>query len=174
MTIAANLPELSLSALVLAAAACDVRTRRVPNQLIALGLVIALVTQCLEAGVAAGSWAWLTGAATGMGLFIGLYLIGGMGAGDVKLMGAVGAFTGALGALHIALLGCIAGGALALVMTLMRKEARAGLSNLLLLLPLGIGVTRTDLDACRAGAATKVPYAVAIAIGALLVAWGPL
>jgi len=174
MTIATNLPELSLSALVLAAAACDVRTRRVPNRLIALGLVIALVTQCLQAGVAAGSWAWLTGAATGMGLFVGLYVLGGMGAGDVKLMGAVGAFTGPLGALHIAMLGCIAGGALAIGMVLMRKEARAGLSNLVLLLPLGIGVTRTDLDACRAGAPTKVPYAVAIAIGALLVAWGPL
>jgi len=177
MTIAAILPELSLSALVLAAAVSDVRTRRVPNWLIALGLVTALVTQCLGAGVAAGSWAWLTGLATGMGLFIGLYVLGGMGAGDVKLMGAVGAFTGPLAALQIAVLGCIAGGALAIGLMFVRKDARrtlTSLSNLLLSLPFGASVAHAGVDARPTGPAAKIPYAVAIAVGTLLVAWGLL
>jgi len=175
MTIAATLPELSLSALALAAAACDVRSRRIPNWMVATGMIAALVSQCLVSGLAAGGWAWLTGAATGLALYFGLYLVGGIGAGDVKLMGMVGAFCGPASTLQIALIACLVGGLLAIGLMVVHKASRRGLiklSNLLLSLPFGAGAIRTSADATQTGTSVKVPFAVAIAVSTLMVVWG--
>jgi prepilin peptidase CpaA len=56
----------------------------------------------------------LAGLGTGFGLFLLLYLGGGMGAGDVKLMAAVGAIVGANGALVSGILAILVGGIYAL------------------------------------------------------------
>lgn len=175
MTTALHLTNLSLIALVTTAAVWDVRTRRVPNWLVLSGLAIALLSQCLEHGGLAGSWTWLLGAATGLGLFLGLYLLGGMGAGDVKLMSAVGAFMAPAGVLHVAIVSVIVGGALALTMMLIRGNAYrtfANVSALLLSLPFGGKVAASGHD--KKDKTNQLPYAVAIAVGTLLVMWGVL
>ncbi|KMW45256.1 prepilin peptidase [Ralstonia insidiosa] len=175
MTTALHLTNLSVAALVMTAAVWDVRTRRVPNWLVISGLAFALLTQCLEHGVLAGSWTWLLGTATGLGLFLGIYLLGGMGAGDVKLMGAVGAFMAPTGVLHVTLVSFIVGGALALTMMLIRGNAHrmfANVSALLLSLPFGGKTTAAGHD--KKDKTTQLPYAVAIAIGTLLVMEGVL
>ncbi|MHA7679437.1 A24 family peptidase [Cupriavidus sp. PET2-C1] len=177
MTTAPILADLSLIALVTTAAVCDIRSRRVPNWLVGSGLAIALGVQWVVCGPAAGSWAWLSGMATGLALFIGVYLLGGMGAGDVKLMGAIGAFTGPLGAAHVAVISCLAGGVLALSMMLLKKESRqtlASLSTLLLSLPFGARAMPSVNDEQRTSRSIKLPFAVAIAAGTLLVKWGTL
>ncbi len=56
----------------------------------------------------------LAGLGTGFGLFIFFYLAGGMGAGDVKLMAAIGAIVGAYGALVSGILAILVGGVYAL------------------------------------------------------------
>jgi prepilin peptidase CpaA len=100
-----------LCALVLLAAGRDLAERTIPNKFIAVALLCALA-----AHLAAGSPRWhpVAGLATGLLLFLPLYLAGGMGGGDVKLMAAVGAFAGPALAFQIALATCIAGGALSL------------------------------------------------------------
>ena len=55
----------------------------------------------------------LAGLATGLGLFFVLYVSGGVGAGDVKLMGAIGAMVGPYGALVSGVLTLLVGGAYA-------------------------------------------------------------
>ncbi|MEQ8789782.1 MAG: A24 family peptidase [Pirellulaceae bacterium] len=77
----------------LTAATLDVRTRKVPNWLtvpvFAAGLIFHTLTGGLSGlGFAAG------GFATGFGILLVLWLIGGGGGGDVKLMGALGAWLG--------------------------------------------------------------------------------
>lgn len=79
--------------LTLTAATIDLRTRRVPNWLTLTGLGGALLLHLVMLGPAGLGFA-LLGFGTGFGLLLILWLIGGAGGGDVKLMGALGAWLG--------------------------------------------------------------------------------
>src|ERR1700751_1600311 len=72
----------------------DLHSRRIPNWLVLTGLTLALAVRLGGARAAQGYSAWGLGLLTGGGLFLPLYLLRGMGAGDVKLMAMVGAFVG--------------------------------------------------------------------------------
>ncbi|MDE2343795.1 MAG: prepilin peptidase [Betaproteobacteria bacterium] len=90
----------------------DLKARRVPNSLVLLGGVLAVA---LSLSMQSPSFRQLVeGAVVGLMLFLPFYLMGKMGAGDVKLMVVVGAFLGVKGALVSALLAMLAGGLLAL------------------------------------------------------------
>ena len=109
--------EITLTAFVCVAAWSDVRTRRIPNSITVSGAAGGLVLHIFYGGVS-GAIQSLAGAALGLAIFIALYAAGGMGAGDVKLFGAIGAFTGPQALIPVfvftGLLGGIAGVALAL------------------------------------------------------------
>ena len=84
---------LAVMAFTAAAMGCDLRTRRIPNLLNVASLALAIACH-------AGWDGWngvlfsLSGFATGFGILFVLWLIGGGGGGDVKLMGAVGGWLG--------------------------------------------------------------------------------
>ena len=95
------------------AAFIDVRSRRIPNVLTFPGAAAGLVFHASTTGASGLGYAaagWLTGVA----IFLPLFLLRGMGAGDVKLLGAVGAWVGPVGALWCAFYSVMAGGVLAL------------------------------------------------------------
>jgi hypothetical protein len=71
----------------------DLKSRRIPNALVAMGLCLALASVSMGWGSVSLSQC-LLGALTGLVLFLPLYLFGAVGAGDAKLMAAVGAFVG--------------------------------------------------------------------------------
>lgn len=83
----------SVALLTVTAATIDLRSRRVPNWLTVTGLGAAVLLHTVMQGPAGIGFA-LLGFATGFGLLLILWLIGGAGGGDVKLMGAVGAWLG--------------------------------------------------------------------------------
>ena len=91
----------------------DLATRRIPNWLtfglMGLGVVTGFIAGGLE-GLADSLQGLLLGGAL---LFIP-FLLGGMGAGDVKLLAAIGALKGSSFVLRAFLYGALAGGALAL------------------------------------------------------------
>ena len=62
----------------------------------------------------------------GLAVFFPLFALGAMGAGDVKLMAAVGAWIGAKPILYVALYGSVAGGVLALVVAVRSALSQAG------------------------------------------------
>ena len=109
----------------------DLRSRRVPNGLVAAGLAVALAVPLAGALVAADGLSWRLAAASvapwAAGLVLGGllllpgYALGGMAAGDVKLMAMAGAFLGPGLAAAAVLYTCLAGGALALAALAWRR-----------------------------------------------------
>lgn len=103
MSVATVVFLVAVCILTLVAAAWDLKTRKLPNWLTVSGLVGALAYH----GVTSG-WAGLVfslgGFATGFSILLVLWLIGGGGAGDVKLMGALGAWLGAMVTLYVFIL----------------------------------------------------------------------
>ena len=111
----------------------DVRGRRIPNWLTYSGLLAALVVR-----TGLGGWPGLRGGLAGMllagGIFFLLFLLGGMGGGDVKLMAAVGAWVGLAQVGTVLIVSAIAGGLLAVGYVLVHKRMWESLRNMLELL----------------------------------------
>src|SRR5690242_564869 len=106
--------QLSALALGLAAAVWDLRTRRIPNVLTFGGTLVALLLHGYMGGLS-GVGLSLAGWAVGLALFFPFFALGGLGAGDVKLLAAVGALVGPLPAVWVALFTMIAGGVMAIL-----------------------------------------------------------
>src|SRR6185369_3349256 len=108
----------------------DLFTYRIPNTLTYAAMLAGVLSHViLDRWV--GLYRGLAGLLLGGGIFLFLYLLRTMGAGDVKLMAAVGAFAGPSKALEIALYSAIAGGVLALALALFKGRLRHTLSNIM-------------------------------------------
>ena len=97
-----------------AVAVMDLRTRRIPNRLTVAAAVTAVALGVVRAGWQGGVVS-AAGVLAGLAVFLPLCLAGKLGAGDVKAMGAVGAFLGPAGVLLAALYTLLAGGIAAAV-----------------------------------------------------------
>jgi len=95
----------------------DLRYRKIPNWLTFSAMAMGLAYQTGMDGWG-GSLFSLKGLGLGMALFSIPYLMGGMGAGDVKLLGAVGAFLGPQGVFGVFLYTTLVGGLYAVVLLL--------------------------------------------------------
>jgi prepilin peptidase CpaA len=82
-----------LAALLTIAVVNDLRFQKIPNILTFPAMVAAIAYNSWFSGLE-GFLFSIEGIGLGMALFIAFHLLGGMGAGDVKLMGAVGGFLG--------------------------------------------------------------------------------
>ncbi|MEW5875160.1 MAG: prepilin peptidase [Candidatus Zixiibacteriota bacterium] len=147
----------------------DLLWRRIPNVVtlptVGIGLLL---------GSILGGWKGLGLAAAGMGagfvLMIVPYYLGGMGAGDVKLMAAIGALLGLSPIIQVFLYTTLIGGVIAVISALSRGTLKRALRNIatwttsLALQRLGGlrgGLTKTELEQT----AGTIPYGVAIALG---------
>jgi prepilin peptidase CpaA len=156
--------------LVLIAMGFDLKSRRIPNWLVVSGLLISLAFQTL-APSGMGIAEWSSGLAVGFFIFIPLYILRAMGAGDVKLMAAVGGFFGASAAFAAVLLTLAAGGLLGLAYALLSKRGRILLANLRFMatdLVVRTSMGEVPQTAAPVQSAGQMPYAVAIAAGTLL------
>jgi prepilin peptidase CpaA len=169
-----TLLDLSMVALVTAAGVQDLVQRRIPNRLVGVFLLLALALHLASGIPYAAWWSWACGAATGLLLFLPLYILRGMAGGDVKLMAGVGAFAGPALALKIGLATFCIGGVMALVMVIARGRMRDLLANLLALLRpvfmrmLGMHAVSEPLPVASVG---NMPYGLAIALGTMLMLW---
>lgn len=100
---------LILVIILLIAIATDLHSSRVPNWLTFPAMIFGLLGHAWMDNID-GIIFSLAGLGTGLGLFFLLYLAGGIGAGDVKLMAVIGAFVGVYGVLSCAWLAMMVGG----------------------------------------------------------------
>ncbi len=130
-----NQPSLSgegqilLGILVAIAAVFDIRFRRIPNWLVLAGIVAGCIWNVYSSGFT-GLGRSAAGLGLGFALYFPLYLIRARGAGDVKLLAAVGAITGPANCLWIFLTTAIVGGIIAVVLLLFHGRLRKTLFNL--------------------------------------------
>ena len=120
----------------------DLWRRRISNTVCLMLLGGGLVLGSFELGVRGLGFSML-GAAAGFSVFLIFYLIRAMGGGDVKLMAGFGAMLGAQDILMAAMIAAMAGAVIALAV---------------------VAVARL-----RGRSAESIPYAPAIAVGALAV-----
>jgi len=113
--------EVMLAMLVAVAAAHDLRSRRIPNWLTMSGAAVGFGLHCWYGGWS-GALASLEGAALGLGMFIVFFLAGGMGAGDVKLFGAVGSFVGPQALVLVFIFTALLGGLAAVAIAISRRS----------------------------------------------------
>ena len=152
------MPSLPLSLAATAASIAlvtDLRQRRIPNWLTLSALLAGIFVNLWLRGVDGGLEA-LAGAAIGFCALIPFYAIRAVGAGDVKLLAAIGALVGPAGLIPVAVYGGLVGGIMSIY--LLARHGR-------LTFTVQQAMTMRMLPA---GSGIKAPYAVAIAGGVYL------
>jgi prepilin peptidase CpaA len=161
--------NISIAALVVGvvvATVVDIRTRRIPNALTA-------TMAGLGIGFAAAGISGVSLGAAGIGFVAGLILmlpgygIGATGAGDVKLMAAVGALVGPVVVVNAFLFTAVAGGILALLVAMRRRRLTATLAGTARMIA---APTEARRDVQSATASRRFAYGPAIAVGSVLAA----
>jgi prepilin peptidase CpaA len=107
-------PIIFLTIILVVATVKDIKFRKIPNWLTYPTMIVAIAYYTGMNGLE-GLLFSLGGIAVGMAVLIPLYLMGGMGAGDVKLMGAVGGLLGPKGVLIALLCTALIGGIYAII-----------------------------------------------------------
>ncbi len=156
-------------AVALIGAIWDVATYRIPNKLTYSAMALAiLVHPAVEGwiGVPKACGGLLIGGA----IYLVLYLLRTMGAGDVKLMAAVGAWVGTGFVVQLALYSAIAGGVCALAMVLFKGRLRQTIGNIgdLLRFHSAMGAEVHPTLNLENPEAQRFPYGVAIFAGMLV------
>jgi prepilin peptidase CpaA len=144
----------------------DIRTRRIPNY-----LTLATALTGLAYGLTFHGWAGLGDGLLGLGLGFGFllipYILGGMGAGDVKALAALGAWVGMERTFYLICYMGLAGGLLTLGLLWWKgllwqklRQAWVGLLNWVLCRP-----DKTKPASPPSQLTPGIPYGVALALG---------
>ncbi|MDE3197618.1 MAG: prepilin peptidase [Acidobacteriota bacterium] len=162
--------EILAVVLVLIAAVSDFRTRRIPNWLTLPGVCAGLVANTVLSGVP-GLKSSLEGLAMGLGIYLLLYIVRAMGAGDAKLMAALGSILGPRDWFFIFLASSIVGGIFAVILMIRKGRAKETLRNSAFIATELAQMRapyerRSDLDVKNPNA-LRMPHGVAIAVGTI-------
>lgn len=146
----------------------DIQTRRIPNLLTVGYACGGILYHSLVSGFPGGSLYSLKGLGLGCLLLLVPFVLKGMGGGDVKCLGALGAWMGPERIFSIFLYGALAGGLLALFL-LLRKARGQGKRDLLIHLKTGFLFDRLWE---KAAGNDGFPYTVPLAVGLIAFALG--
>jgi prepilin peptidase CpaA len=163
--------EAILLTLVLGAAVYDVRYRRIPNWLTVGGVLIGLAMNTFLYQGWPGLRLSLAGFGVGFGVYLVLYALRAMGAGDVKLMAAVGATVGWENWFGIFVITAVIGGAMAVILVIAKKRFTRTFFNVgVILNEMKAGrpayLAREELDV-KNPKALGLPHGAVIAVGTL-------
>jgi len=152
----------------------DLRSRRIPNELVATILAAGLLFALTSPDVWPALGMSLSGIAVGFGIWIAFYLVGAIGAGDVKFFAASGAWLGPAATWRADLVAALVGGVLAIATLIVERRLGDVIRRMALMASSGsLAVLQPEGSAVPAARTRPLPYGVALAIGALAVAWFP-
>ncbi|CAJ0886418.1 hypothetical protein R77567_03847 [Ralstonia sp. LMG 32965] len=149
----------------------DFRARRVPNWLVAAGVVLSIVLIKLG-GVEALAYDWQDfwlGGVIAFACFLPLYMLGWMGAGDVKFFTVAGLLAGWHGLVAVWLVSSLIAGLHGLAILMLRQF---DVSSPSAWLAMRMCPALERWDAAQAGR-RGIPYAAYMAIGLLSLPWVP-
>jgi prepilin peptidase CpaA len=109
----------------------------------------------------------------GLAVFFPLFALGAMGAGDVKLMAAIGAWLGWTSIIYVALYASLAGGVLAIILALRKGYLYTAVRNLKMLASYWWieGIKPLPALTLESKHSVRLPYALAIAAGVAVTLW---
>ncbi len=147
----------------------DLRTRRIPNKLTLPAILFGLALHLYRGGPAEMGWSALAGLIAG-GVFLLFFLAGGMGAGDVKLMTAVGCLVGTGNIKEVLLATVIIGAVMGIALAIYRGQFRQTLLNVTTLVQhhRAEGLAEHPELNVRNPSSLRLPYALPIAAGCLV------
>jgi prepilin peptidase CpaA len=167
------MPTLTIAITVAFVAICiatDVRTRRIPNLVCGLGMATGLALNTVHAG-SAGLLASASGLLVAVALLLFPFAMGGLGGGDVKMMGAIGALLGPRTTLEGLLVGMAFGGAIMMVHLARQRRLRETVVNVGTMAT--ASVLSGSLEPLRVSAAQPgaiaLPYSVPLGLGTIAV-----
>ncbi len=163
-------PVWLVTAVLIAAAWIDGRQLRVPNWLTFPMIVSGWVYSGVAFGWEGIGWS-LVGTLVGIALLLPAYAIGGMGAGDVKLLGGVGAWGGPTATFYAFCATTVVGGVMAIVMVLLRRGWKKHSKQFWLILNEMMVIRNPDelaaIAADRKSSMMLLPYGIPIALGSI-------
>ena len=146
----------------------DLRSRRIPNWLTVPGLLIGVAANTVLSGWS-GLKTSLLGALVGLALLLPFVLLRSLGAGDWKLAGALGAFTGPAALVDLLLGSVLVAGVMAVALVIYKRRTLQTIRNighiLISLVRFRLPGHRVSLDNPES---LKVPYGVALALTVVL------
>jgi prepilin peptidase CpaA len=143
----------------------DVRYRKLPNVGVAVLAAMGAAKAFAIGGISELGLS-LAGAAAGFGLLYFQYSRGWMGAGDVKLLAAVGAWVGPVGAVWVWLVGSVLGGVLSVIsLVRLQPTERVQVKRNLTLFALTRGADVPPPS--QLSHARGIPFGVALCVAAL-------
>lgn len=171
-----------LVGLLLAAVYFDITSKKIPNKITMPAILIGIIWSTVNSGLN-GFLFSIFGFLLGLAVFFIPYMSGGIGAGDVKLMAAIGALKGWKFTLFSSLGTAIAGGLIVLIYTIYMSSLKITLIKALGLIvkPLAKGIfkvsgNKKSLETIQYFEKIKmekrndyIPYALAIAIGSFVI-----
>lgn len=175
------IPLLPMLALLIFAAAQDLRTRRIRNWLTLCLVLTGIAHSVMSPHEILSSVApsislgdSILGTLAGFGLPLMLFVIGALGGGDVKLLAGVGAWLGATAVFEVFLAAAVVGMLIVLVQCAVKGRLRVLFSNTFLLVwnflhvgELGVESVAETGKSCRS-VDRPLPYAVPVLLAVLL------
>ena len=164
--------QVAVVTIALIACVTDVHRQRIPNVL-TFGGALAGVAFHLVTGGGAGLLTSLSGWGIGVAIFLLPFILGGMGAGDVKLVAALGAWLGPMDTVWLGMYSALAGGVAALVVALARGYLRQAFTNIYLLLMHWrlSGIRPLHEVSLEGGTGPRLAYAVPVFGGLAATLW---